>query len=312
MMRASVFRSGSGRLAVAACVAGGLTAAAPPITRAEVPRAGLPASVQPAALRGVGMEQRLGDMVPLELEFRDETGAPVRLGGLLRGKPVILNLAYYNCPMLCPLVMNGLTSAMQALPFAAGEEFDVITVSIDPSETPAMAAEKKATYLQRYGRPGAARGWRFLTGDAASIERLSKAVGFNFRYDDDHREFAHAAGLIVLTPQGTIARYFFGVEFSPRDLKFGLMEAANARIGSPIDQLLLFCYHYDPASGRYSAAILDAVRAGGVLTLLAAAAFIVRSVRRERRAGGPPAARPAAQAGASSGAHARAAGAKTR
>jgi protein SCO1/2 len=243
---------------------------------------GQPASVQPAALRDVGFDQRLDETVPLDLTFRDEAGQPVTLGSLMHGRPVILNLAYYRCPMLCTLVLNGLLSSMRALPFDAGRQFDVFTVSFDPEDTPATATAKKATYLGEYRRPGAEAGWHFLTGDAASIERLARAVGFRYHYDPDRKEFAHAAGLVVLTPTGRIARYFFGVEFSPRDLKFGLMEAADGRIGSPIDQLLLFCYHYDPSTGRYTAAILTVVRAGGMITLLALAAFIAWSVRRER------------------------------
>jgi len=246
------------------------------------PAVGQPASAQPAALRDVGLDQRLGERVPLDLTFRDESGAPVVLGSLFRGRPVVLNLVYYKCPMLCTLVLNGLLSAMKALPFDVGREFDVITVSFDPRDTPEMAAQKKAAYLEQYRRPGAAEGWHFLTGDAASIERLAGAVGFRYRYDPERQEFAHAAGIEVLTPQGVLARYFFGVEFSPRDLKFGLMEAADNRIGSPIDQLLLFCYHYDPSTGRYGAIVLEGIRAGGVLTLLALGGFIVWALRRER------------------------------
>jgi protein SCO1/2 len=246
------------------------------------PDMGQPASVQPEALRGVGIDQRLDQAVPLDLVFRDETGAAVTLGSLLRGKPVILNLVYYECPMLCTLVLNGLLGAMKALPFDAGNEFDVITLSFDPTETPELAARKKATYLAQYQRAGAADGWHFLTGDAAAIERLAATVGFRYRYDAERKQFAHAAGLTVLTPRGIIARYLFGVEFAPRDLKFALMEAAENRIGSPIDQLLLFCYHYDPATGRYSSAVLTAVRAAGLVTVLGLLGFVAWAVRRER------------------------------
>ncbi len=246
------------------------------------PEVGQPATAQPEALRNVGIDQRLDQQVPLDLAFRNEAGETVTLGSLLRGRPVILNLVYYECPMLCTLVLNGLLSAMKALPFDAGQEFDVITVSFDPKDTPALAAKKKATYLNEYRRPSAEHGWHFLTGDAPSIERLAAAVGFGYRYDPERKEFAHAAGLEVLTPKGVIARYFFGVEFSPRDLKFGLMEAAENRIGSPIDQLLLFCYHYDPSTGRYSSAALTGIRAAGLLTLLALGGFIVWAIRRER------------------------------
>jgi protein SCO1/2 len=249
---------------------------------ADSPAPGLPAGVRPEALRDVGFDQRLDESIPLDLTFRDEAGRPVTLGSLFRGRPVILNLAYYRCPMLCTLVLNGLLSSMRALPFDVGKEFDVLTVSFDPEDTPEQATEKKATYLGEYRRPGAEAGWHFLTGDAASIEALARAVGFRYHYDPDRKEFAHAAGIAVLTPAGRIARYFFGVEFSPRDLKFGLMEAGEGRIGSPIDQLLLFCFHYDPSSGRYTTAVLTVVRAGGVLTLLILAAFIAWAVRRER------------------------------
>jgi protein SCO1 len=253
------------------------------------PAAEMPASAPPAALRDVGLDQRLNEPVPLDLTFRDEAGQPVTLGSLFRGKPVILSLVYYHCPMLCTLVLNGLLSAMRVLPFDAGKEFDVITVSFDPEDTPAVAAQKKATYLAQYRRPSAAEGWHFLTGDAAAIEQLARSVGFRYRYDPERQQFAHAAGIEVLTPKGIIARYFFGVEFAPRDLKFGLMEAAENRIGTPIDQLLLFCYHYDPSTGRYSTAVLTIIRAGGVLTLLALAGFIVWAVRRERRGARPDA-----------------------
>lgn len=261
-----------------------LVAIAPLLARADgQPAAEVPASAAPEALRDVGLDQRLNQPVPLDLTFRDETGQPVTLGSLFRGKPVVLSLVYYRCPMLCTLVLNGLLSAMRALPFDAGKEFDVVTVSIDPEDTPADAAQKKAAYLAQYRRPGAAEGWHFLTGDAGAIERLARSVGFRYRYDAEHKQFAHAAGIEVLTPKGIIARYFFGVEFAPRDLKFGLMEAAENRIGTPIDQLLLFCYHYDPDTGRYSTAVLSVIRAAGILTLLGLAGFIVRAVRRERR-----------------------------
>lgn len=278
-VRSNAHRRGTSRTAVLLLTL--LIAVAAPA--AQQPSVGQPAAAQPEALRGVGFDQRLDAQVPLDLVFRDESGAPVRLGDLFRGKPVILSLAYYRCPMLCTLVLNGLVSAMRALPFTAGETFDVITVSIDPQETPALAAEKKATYLEQYRRLGAENGWHFLTGDAAAIEQLAAAIGFRYRYDPERKEFAHAAGLTVLTPRGVVARYFFGVEFAPRDLKFGLMEAAENRIGSPIDQLLLFCYHYDPSTGRYSTAVLTGMRLAAAATLLALATFIVLALRRERR-----------------------------
>ena len=264
---------------VSLCLCGDLATATYAATQPEI---GQPAQAQPEALRGVGIDQHLNQPVPLDLTFRNESGAAVTVGSLLRGKPVILNLVYYKCPMLCTLVLNGLVSAMRALPFDVGQEFDVITLSFNPEDTPELATQKKAAYLAQYRRPGAEAGWHFLTGDAASIERLADAMGFHYRYDPERKEFAHAAGIAVLTPQGVIARYFFGVEFAPRDLKFGLMEAAENHIGSPIDQFLLFCYHYDPSTGRYSTAVLSGVRAAGLLTLLVLGGLIFRALRRER------------------------------
>ena len=255
------------------------------------------AETRPPALRGVGIEQHLNQQVPLDLTFRNEAGEPVTLRSLMRGKPVILSLAYYQCPMLCTLVLNGLVGAMRALPFDAGNEFDVITVSFDPKDTPELAAKKKATYLGEYRRQGAEQGWHFLTGDEASIKALTDAVGFRYNYLPEKGQFAHAAGIMVLTPSGVLSRYFYGVEFAPRDLKFGLMEAANGKIGSPVDQLMLFCFQYDPATGRYTTVVLNAIRVGGVLTLVALGLFMARSWRRDRAAGGkgtPTVAKPAA------------------
>ena len=255
------------------------------------------AETRPPALRGVGIEQHLNQQVPLDLTFRNEAGEPVTLRSLMRGKPVILSLAYYQCPMLCTLVLNGLVGAMRALPFDAGNEFDVITVSFDPKDTPELAAKKKATYLGEYRRQGAEQGWHFLTGDEASIKALTDAVGFRYNYLPEKGQFAHAAGIMVLTPSGVLSRYFYGVEFAPRDVKFGLMEAANGKIGSPVDQLMLFCFQYDPATGRYTTVVLNAIRVGGVLTLVALGLFMARSWRRDRAAGGkgtPTTAKPAA------------------
>jgi protein SCO1/2 len=244
-----------------------------------------PSAVAPAELQDVGIDQRLNQPVPLDLVFRNEAGEPVTLRSLMRGKPVILSLAYYECPMLCTLVLNGLVSAMRALPFDAGKEFDVITVSFDPKDTPELAAKKKANYLETYRRQGAAAGWHFLTGDEASISQLTRAVGFRYTYLPEKKQFAHAAGVMVLTPDGILSRYFYGVEFAPRDLKFGLMDAADRKIGSPVDQLMLFCFQYDPSTGRYTSVVMTVIRLGGVLTLLALGAFMFRTWRRDRRGG---------------------------
>jgi protein SCO1 len=244
---------------------------------------------QPAALRDVGIDQRLNQQVPLDLTFRNEQGETVTLGSLMRGKPVILSLVYYECPMLCTLVLNGLLGALKALPFDAGNEFDVITVSFNPKDTPELAAKKKAAYLNEYRRPGAEQGWHFLTGDEASVKRLAEAVGFRYTYLPDKGEFAHAAGIMVMTPKGVLARYFYGVEYAPRDLKFGLMDAAENRIGSPIDELKLFCFSYDATTGRYTSQVMLLVRLVGALTVLAIVGYIWRAWRRERAGrGGRP------------------------
>jgi len=239
------------------------------------------ADTRPAVLENVGIDQRLNEQVPLDLIFQDESGARVPLATYFGSKPVILSLAYYECPMLCTLVLNGLASALKVLSFDAGKEFEVVTVSFNPADTPALATAKKQTYLKEYGRAGAAAGWHFLTGDAASIERLTRAVGFRYTYVPEQKQFAHAAGIMVLTPQGKLARYFYGVEFSPRDLRFGLIEAAQDKIGSAVDQLLLFCFHYDPATGKYGAIAMGSVRVGGALTVFALVTFLVVMLRRE-------------------------------
>ena len=244
------------------------------------------AEERPAALRAVGYDQRLGERVPLDLEFRDGAGATVRLGDYFGPRPVVLVPAYYQCPMLCTLVLNGLVSALRALSFDVGREFTVVTFSFDPRETPALAAAKKRTLLEGYRRPTADAGWHFLTGDEGSIRALTQAIGFRYAWDEAHQQFAHASGILVLTPDGTIARYFFGVEFPPKDLRLTLVEASAHRLGSVVDALLLFCFHYDPATGRYGRVAVDAVRAGGVLTLLGLATFVVVMLRRERVARG--------------------------
>lgn len=241
------------------------------------------AQEQRPPLQEVGFDQRLGERVPLDLTLRDESGASVRLGQYFARRPVVLSLVYYRCPMLCTLVLNGLVRALNTLTFDVGDEIEVVTVSIDPAETPAQAAAKKQQYMENYRRAGAAAGWHFLTGDAAAIEELATSVGFRYRRDPQTGEYAHASGIMVLTPEGVLARYFFGVEYAPRDLRLALVEAGAGRIGSPIDQLLLLCFRWDPSTGRYSSVILSSVRAGGVLTVAALCGFIVLMRRRERR-----------------------------
>ncbi|MBI2876764.1 MAG: SCO family protein [Candidatus Tectomicrobia bacterium] len=234
------------------------------------------------SLRNVGFDQRLNAQIPLDLAFRDEAGRPVRLGTYFGPKPVILLLNYLKCPTLCPMVLDQLTHSLQRIRFDVGREFAVVTVSIDPRETPQLAAAQKAAYLRSYGRPGAAQGWHFLTGDPGTIQRLARAIGFRYTYDARQDRYIHPAGLVVLTPQGRIARYFFGPEFLPRDLRLGLVEASANRIGSPIDQVLLICYHYDPTTGKYGLVILRVLRWAGLVTVLAIGVLIVTLVRRER------------------------------
>jgi len=245
------------------------------------------AGARPAVLDEIGFDQRLDAELPRDLAFRDEDGRTVRLGDYFGERPVVLVLAYYECPMLCTLVLNGLLRALRVINLDVGRDFEVVTVSFDARETPALAAAKKAAYLEQYGREGAAAGWHFLTGEGPAIERLAQAVGFRFTWVPEQEQFAHAAAIMVATPAGRLARYFYGVEYPPRDLRLGLVEAADGTIGSPVDQVLLYCLQYDPTTGRYSAVALNLVRLGGVATMLALGGFILISRRRERaRQGG--------------------------
>jgi protein SCO1 len=227
-----------------------------------------PSNVRPPNLQNVGIEQHLDGQVPPELPFVDEAGRTVALGDFFGKKPLILNLVYYNCTMLCGEVLSGLTGAMKMVKFDVGNEFDVVTVSFNPHETPTIAAAKKQEYLKRYGRPGAAAGWHFLTGPAESINALTKAVGFQYQYDSKINQFAHATAIMVLTPQGRISRYFYGVDYPPKDLRMGLVEASQGKIGNAVDQVLLYCYHYDPATGKYGAIVSNILRLGAGVTIL--------------------------------------------
>ena len=227
-----------------------------------------PANVRPPGLKNVGIEQHLDEQIPPDLTFRDETGKSVRLGDYFGKKPVILNLVYYQCPMLCGEVLSGLESALRVLKFDVGKEFDVLTVSFDPRETPDMATKKKGEFLKRYGRPGAAAGWHFLTGPQESIDALTKAAGFQYQYDPKTGQFAHATAIAILTPEGKIAQYYYGVEYAPKDLRLGLIQASENRIGTLADQVLLYCYHYDPTTGKYGAIIARVLQLSGLATVL--------------------------------------------
>lgn len=243
---------------------------------------GVPSAQMPPVLRDVAYEQHLDAMLPLDASFRDESGRDVRLGDYFSMRPVVLALVYYDCPMLCTQVLNGVVASLAVLSFDAGRDFDVVAVSFDPREKPALASAKKRSYLDRYGRRGTEAGWHFLTGDEPAISRLTSAVGFKYVYDASTSQFAHPAGVTVVTPGGRLARYFFGIEYPPRDMRFALVEASEGRIGSPIDQMLLYCYHYNPATGKYGLITMRIVRLAGAATVLALAAFIVIVQRRER------------------------------
>lgn len=240
------------------------------------------AAKQTEVQKKVGIDQRLNAQVPLDLAFTDETGREVRLGEYFGTRPVILALVYYECPMLCTEVLNGLTSAIGVLNFEVGREFDVVAVSFNPKEGPELAAQKKQNYVKRYGRPQSTAGWHFLTGKEESIRTLTEAVGFRYLYLPENGQYAHGAAVEVLTPRGVISRYFYGIDYSPRDLRFGLMEASEERIGSPVDQMLLLCYHYDPTTGKYATAILRLVRIGGAGVVAGLFTFLFVSLRRER------------------------------
>ncbi|HVF28044.1 MAG TPA: SCO family protein, partial [Pyrinomonadaceae bacterium] len=209
------------------------------------PESALPQGGKPEVLKEITIEQRLGEQVPFDATFRDETGRAVKLGDFFGKKPVVVSLVYYECPMLCNQVLNGLVGMMEALKFTAGKEYDVVTVSFDPRETPELAARKKETYLKRYGRDGAESGWHFLTGDKAEIDRLTEAVGFGYAWDTNSNQFAHASAIMVATPEGKLSHYFYGIDYAPKDVRLGLIEASAGKIGSPVDKLILYCYHYN-------------------------------------------------------------------
>jgi len=242
---------------------------------------------RPPILQQVGIDQHLNEQLPLNLRFRDEAGKDVTLGDYFHQRPVILALVYYRCPMLCGEVLNGLTSSLNILKFDLGRDFDVVTVSIDPRETPDVAAKIKEVYLRRYGRHLATseQGWHFLTGTQDQIDQLAKAVGFRYVYDPRINQYAHASGIQVVTPEGKLSQYYFGIEYSPKDLRLGLIEASKNRIGTVVDKLILYCYHYDPTTGHYGAIAMRVLRIGGVVTVLLLGGFIITMARRDVRAG---------------------------
>lgn len=264
-------------------VAAALLAIAP--ARAELTGAGMGTDPQSTLLREARLEQKLDAQIPLDLAFKNETGETVTLGSLLGQRPAVLVMAYYECPMLCTMVLNGLVKALNVINLQMGEDYDVITVSIDPRETPALAAAKKVSYVKEYRRGGAEAGWHFLTGDAAAIATLTDTVGFRYRYDEASKQFAHASGIMVVTPAGKLSKYFYGIEYSARDLRLGLVDAGQGRVGTTVDEVLLWCFHYDPVNGRYSVAVLNIMRIAAALTVAAMVAWVAMA-RRPR----PPAA----------------------
>jgi protein SCO1/2 len=231
----------------------------------------------------VDFEQRLGATVPVNAIFRDESGAPVRLGQFFGERPVVLALAYYECPNLCTVVLNGMLESLRNLRQDAGRDFDVVVVSINPNESAKLAADKKHTYTMRYGRPGSAKGWHFLTGDGVSIQQLANAVGYHYIYEPKSKQYAHPSGIVIITPEGKVSRYFLGIEFPPKDVRLALAEASQSRIGSLANRLLLLCFHYDPHSGRYTLLVTRLMQIAGISTALLVGTLIVRMARLERR-----------------------------
>jgi protein SCO1/2 len=251
---------------------------------------------RPEILRDVGIKQRMGDQVPLDAVFRDENNREVKLaeyfGGSANpsGKPVVLVMAYYQCPRLCGQVLRGLLTSLENLSgFSVGPDFKILTVSFDPTEGPELAAQKKASYARAYNRPGAEEGWHFLTGSEESIRKLADAVGFHYKYDEANKQYAHASGIMVLTPDGKVSRYLLGIDYSPRDLRLALVEASANKIGTPvIDMVLQYCFHYDPVRGKYNVAVMNLVRASGVLTVFGIAVMFILLRRRPRTSGQSP------------------------
>jgi protein SCO1/2 len=272
--------TGNCLLAVALAVSASSSASA---QYGDPPKRVMPTSQKPAILQNVGIEQRIGGQLPLDATFKDENGRDVRLGDFFGARPAVIALAYYQCPMLCSQVLNGMLGSLKTLSFTPGRDYDVIVVSIDPRDGFREAADKKATYLSHYGRPDTAAGWHFLTGTDASIAPLASAIGFHYTYDQNLKQYAHPAAIYVATATGKVARYFMGIDFAPRDVRLALVEASDNQLGSVADSVLLLCYHYDPATGKYGAATLNAVRVGFIATVGALLTFVFVSLRRERR-----------------------------
>lgn len=242
---------------------------------------------QPGILREIGVDQKLDTQVPMDLEFTDEHGNKVSLSDYAGDRPIVLSLVYYGCPMLCGQVLNGLTRSLKMLkdvPMVPGTDFEVVTLSFDPSETASLALEKKQNYIKQYDQPGAEKHWHWLTGEEENIKKVADAVGFRYVWDEKQEQFAHASAIFVLTPDGKVSRYFFGIEYSPKDMRLGLTEASDGKIGGPVEKFMLLCYHYDATLGKYSMLVMRLIQAGGLITLLALGSFMFVMLRRDYRA----------------------------
>lgn len=237
--------------------------------------------VRPALLKNVGIDQKLNASIPLDLTFKDETGKTVELAEYFGTKPVILTLVYYNCPMLCTRILDDLDESLKRVPLDLGKDYNVVTVSIDPTDTPVLAASKHQLFTGMYGRPSGVHGWHFLTGQEPQIKALTAAVGFRYAYDPASKQFAHASGIMILTPAGKLSRYFYGITYRPLDLRLGLVDASAGKIGSPVDEILLFCCQYDPAIGKYGVIISHVIQLAGGVTLLILGGLIFLLARRE-------------------------------
>jgi protein SCO1/2 len=249
-----------------------------------------PASAQQSpsqVIEQVRFDQRINEQLPLDAQFRDESGQVVKLGDYFGRRPVILALVYYECPMLCSLVLNGLVKSLRPVKFTPGKDFEIVVVSFDPGETPQLAAQKKSAYVAEFGRPETLGGWHFLTGEQTSIDALTKAAGFQYSYDSKTDQFAHASGILVATPQGKLYRYFYGIEYAPRDVRLALVEASANKLGTAVDTVLLYCFHYDPATGKYGLLITRVIRTLGSATALLLFGYMFVMFRRDNRGSKP-------------------------
>ena len=281
-MQLRVTKSALFRTALAACALSGVLALAASRAGAQLTDPVQRIGIRPDLLKNVGIDQKLNQQIPLDLTFRDENGKTVQIGKYFGHKPVVLSLVYYDCPMLCTQVLSGMEASLRNISLNIGEDYNVVTVSIDPNEDAKLAHVKQELYTGVYGRPGASEGWHFLTGDEPQIKKLADSVGFRYAYDPDSKQFAHASAIMVLTPDGKLSKYFYGIQYSPRDLRLGLVEASARKIGTPVDSMLLFCYHYDPHTGKYGLLISRLIQIGGLLTVLGIGATMLILFRRER------------------------------